>query len=217
MVPVGDNGAMLHGVALVIAFVVGITFHEFAHGWAADKIGDPTARYAGRLTLNPLAHVDPVGTILVPALLLFSGSRFVFGWAKPVPINPYNFRDRRRGLILVSLAGPLANIAVAVLATLLLRFWGVGVPNLDYILVEVILINIFLAIFNLIPVPPLDGSKVLAGLIPGRQEWLVWLEQYGMLVLLLLIFTGAISWIGKNLVLPLAQLLIYFGTGASVI
>ncbi|MEW6182090.1 MAG: site-2 protease family protein [Bacillota bacterium] len=217
MAPVIDSGAILDGVALVIAFVVGITFHEFAHGWAADKIGDPTARHAGRLTFNPLAHVDPVGTLLVPALLLFSGSRFVFGWAKPVPINPYNFRDRRRGLILVSLAGPLANVVVAVAAALLLRVWGAATQEVVYILVQIILINIFLAIFNLIPVPPLDGSKVLAGLVPGRQEWMVQLEQYGMLILLLLIFTGMIGWIGEHLVVPLARLLINFGAGTTII
>ena len=185
------------------AIMVGLTAHEFAHGWVADQLGDPTARRAGRLTLNPLAHIDPIGLLL----LYLAG----FGWAKPVPVNPYNFRDGRRGLLLVSLAGPLANIVVAVLAALLLGLGGsIGPVGAD-ILQVMVWINVVLAVFNLLPVPPLDGSKVLAGLLPGRQEWLLWLEQYGIILLLLLVFTGAIRFLIKIIIAPLASLLITFG------
>lgn len=199
-------------IAIALAFVVGITLHEFAHGWAANRLGDPTARYAGRLTLNPIAHIDPIGTVLVPALLVVTGSRFVFGWAKPVPINPNNFRDRRRGMIVVSLAGPAGNLMVASAAAVLFRFLGADASSAAFILKPMVYINVFLAFFNLIPVPPLDGSKVLAGLLPGRQEWLIYLEQYGMIILLLLIFTGLISRLVEFVVLPLSFFLLYLGS-----
>ncbi|RJX20094.1 MAG: site-2 protease family protein [Ammonifex sp.] len=200
-------------LAVVLAFVVGITVHEFAHGWTADRLGDPTARYAGRLTLNPVAHADPVGTILLPILLIATGSRFIFGWAKPVPINPYHFRDRRRGLVLVSVAGPLANVVTAVLAAVLLGFSGFTSPVLADIFITIIWINIILAVFNLIPVPPLDGSKILAGLLPGRQEWLIRFEQYGMIILVLLVFSGALGVLFRYIVDPAAKLLIFLATG----
>ncbi|MEW6447548.1 MAG: site-2 protease family protein [Bacillota bacterium] len=196
-------------IAIALAFVVGITLHEFAHGWAANKLGDPTARYAGRLTLNPIAHLDPIGTVLVPALLVVTGSRFVFGWAKPVPINPNNFRDRRQGIILVSLAGPIGNLVVALAGAVLFRLMA-ATSSAASVLVWMVYINVFLAFFNLIPVPPLDGSKVLAGLLPGRQEWLIYLEQYGMIILLLLIFTGVIGRLVEFIVLPLSYFLLYF-------
>lgn len=182
------------------AVVVGLTVHEFAHGWVADKLGDPTPRYAGRLTLNPVAHIDPIGL-----LLLYIAH---FGWAKPVPINPYYFRNRRQGLILVSLAGPLANVLAAFTAVLLLGLWGFGSRIAIDILQTMIWINIVLAVFNLIPVPPLDGSKVLAGLMPGHQEWLVRFEQYGVILLLLLVFSGAIGSLFNIVIIPLANLLI---------
>jgi Zn-dependent protease len=200
-------------VPVVLAFVVGITVHEFAHGWTADRLGDPTARYAGRLTLNPVAHADPIGTILLPILLIATGSRFIFGWAKPVPINPYHFRDRRRGLVLVSVAGPLANVVTAVIAAVLLGFWGFSSQVLAEILVTMIWINMILAVFNLIPVPPLDGSKILAGLLPGRQEWLIRFEQYGMIILILLVFSGALGVMFQYVIEPAVKLLIYLATG----
>ncbi|HIE12101.1 MAG TPA: site-2 protease family protein [Desulfotomaculum sp.] len=195
-------------IAIAFAFIVGITLHEFAHAWAANELGDPTARYAGRLTLNPIAHLDPIGTVLVPALLVLTGSRFIFGWAKPVPINPYNFRDRRRGIILVSLAGPVGNLVIATAAAMLYRLLGPADQSLALVLVWMVFINVFLAFFNLIPVPPLDGSKVLAGLLPGRQEWLIYLEKYGMIILLLLIFTGLVGRLVEFVVLPLAYFLL---------
>ncbi|MEW6573881.1 MAG: site-2 protease family protein [Bacillota bacterium] len=199
-------------IAIALAFIVGITLHEFAHGWAANRLGDPTARYAGRVTLNPIAHVDPIGSVLVPALLVITGSTFIFGWAKPVPINPNNFRDRRQGMILVSLAGPVGNLLVATAAAVLFRLLGSETSPAVSVLMWMVYINVFLAFFNLIPVPPLDGSKVLAGLLPGRQEWLIYLEQYGMIILLLLIFTGLISRLVEFIVLPLSFLLLHFGS-----
>lgn len=197
-------------IAIAFAFVIGITLHEFAHAWTANRLGDSTARHAGRLTLNPIAHLDPIGTVLVPALLVVMGSRFIFGWAKPVPMNPYNFRDRNRGIILVSLAGPGGNLAIAVVAAVLFRFLGAAEPSLALLLMWMVYINVFLAFFNLIPVPPLDGSKVLAGLLPGRQEWLIHLEKYGMIILLLLIFTGLIGRLVEFVVIPLSSFLLYF-------
>lgn len=204
------NLPSLNDIAIITpAVVVGLTAHEFAHGWVADQLGDPTPRRAGRLTLNPVAHVDPIGLIL----LYLAG----FGWAKPVPINPYNFRDGRQGLLLVSLAGPLANLVVAVLAAVLLGLWGFTSPVGAAVLQVMIQINIVLAVFNLIPIPPLDGSKVLAGLIPGRQEWLLWLEQYGIILLLLLVFTGAIGFLIRLIIVPLASFLISFGYGLAML
>jgi Zn-dependent protease len=181
----------LHQLLLSIpAFIVGLTFHEYAHGLAAYKLGDKTAYHQGRLTLNPLPHLDPVGLLM----LIF----FRFGWAKPVPVNPYNFQgDIKRGMMLVALAGPVTNFLLALISALLL---GLGMAKLSLerdiilgMLQNMLIINLFLGVFNLLPVPPLDGSKILAGILPGRQEWLYQLEQYGMIILLLLLFTGIIS------------------------
>ncbi|NPV26280.1 MAG: site-2 protease family protein [Firmicutes bacterium] len=178
------------------AIVIGFTFHEYAHAKVADWLGDPTPAYQGRLTLNPLAHIDVLGFIL----LLFAG----FGWAKPVQINPLRFRgDRSRGIMLVSLAGPLMNIVLAFIGALIyylvISNQAMGMRN-QVIALELlrplIRINVVLAAFNLIPVPPLDGSKILAGLLPGRQSGLFYtLETHGTLILLVLIATGAIGWL----------------------
>ncbi len=172
------------------AFIVGLTFHEYAHGLAAYKLGDKTAYYQGRLTLNPLPHLDPVGFLM----LVF----FRFGWARPIPVNPLNFRgDMKRGLMLVSLAGPATNMIVALVSAPLLGLAAAFMPFEKEIFVgmldSMILINVILAVFNLLPVPPLDGSKILAGILPGRQEWLYQLEQYGVIILLILLFTGIIG------------------------
>jgi Zn-dependent protease len=172
---------------LLPAILVGLTFHEFAHGWVADRLGDRTARYQGRLTLNPLAHIDPVGFLM---LVLFR-----FGWAKPVPVNPYNLRgDPARGMLMIALAGPAANLLVALVTALLL---GTGVTHLIpygyYFLLLTLQINVVLAVFNLIPVPPLDGSKILAGLLPRQSHFLYQMETYGTIILLLLLFTGILG------------------------
>lgn len=186
---------------LIPAIILGLTFHEFAHGWVADKLGDHTARDHGRLTLNPIPHLDPLGFIM---LFLVK-----FGWAKPVPVNPYNFRgDIRRGMLLVSLAGPATNMILAVTSAVILGlFVNFKIPFFVEIMRNMILINVVLAIFNLIPIPPLDGSKILAGLLPGRQEWLHQLEGYGAILLIVLVFTGAIGYIFKIFVYPIVTML----------
>jgi Zn-dependent protease len=169
----------------ILAFLVALTIHEAAHALVADKLGDPTPRLAKRLTLNPIAHLDLYGTILVPFVLLFIGSPFVFGWAKPVPIDPYNLAHPKKDSALISLAGPLANI---ILATLLAIFWRFGLGNeLTFTLIR---FNVVLAVFNLIPVHPLDGGKVLVGLLPAKEahELDMFLTRYGTLILLFLIF-----------------------------
>lgn len=171
-----------------LALLVAATIHEFAHAYVADRLGDPTPRSQGRLTLNPLAHLDPVGTLLI----LIAG----FGWAKPVQINPTYFRDWRRDTIMVAAAGPLANITLLFLLGVpyklgLLSFGG---SPMDVLLLIVVRINAMLAVFNLIPVPPLDGSKILMGLLPPSQAVAyARLQPYGIFILLLLVMTNALA------------------------
>jgi Zn-dependent protease len=168
------------------AVIIALTFHEYAHGKVADWLGDPTPRYQGRLSLNPLVHLDPLGFIM---LLLFH-----FGWAKPVQVNPLNFRgDRYQGMVLVALAGPGMNLLVAFTAALITTL---AVPSgatgyLPAVMDGIVFINIYLALFNLIPVPPLDGSQVLAGLIRS-SGFVHTLQRYGYIILILLIITGAV-------------------------
>lgn len=168
--------------------------HEVAHGFAALREGDQTAKMAGRLTLNPLKHIDMFGSIIVPLLLIFSNSGFVFGWAKPVPYNPANFKNRRRGTILVASAGIITNIIIAVAFAIFLRllpytpFLSEGVVSMFS---GIIFINILLAIFNLVPVPPLDGSRILFGILPARfikYEYI--LERYSLFLVVLFVFFG---------------------------
>lgn len=167
-----DPLTLIIGVAIVIFSII---LHEVAHGFVADLLGDPTARYAGRLTLNPISHIDPVGSIFIPGILALTGSPFLIGWAKPVPYNPYNLQPQRWGLppqageALVGFAGPLTNILIALIFGLILRFstpLGVSGTFLS-ICVTVVYANLVLAIYNLIPIPPLDGSKVLSALLPA--------------------------------------------------
>lgn len=172
--------------------VIALSFHEFAHGYAAYKMGDNTARYSGRLSMNPLHHMDPVGTI---CLLLFR-----FGWAKPVPINPYNFRDRRKGIIIVSLAGPFANFLLALVCAIIIAFLQkiTHAPEIVTFLTLILyyseLLNIGLIVFNLIPIPPLDGSKVLLELLPYRyRDFFYRMERYSQFILILLIVSGVLN------------------------
>jgi len=166
-----------------------ISFHEFCHGWVAYQLGDPTARDAGRLTLNPLAHFDVIGAIM---LLLFH-----FGWAKPVPIDPRYFGKPRRDMVLVSVAGVAGNIFTALIVGLILRFFPgpfMASPALGRVMILMVYVNVGLAVFNLIPIPPLDGSKLIYPLLP--RSWMkgwFYLERYGMIVLLLLVAVGAIG------------------------
>lgn len=171
-----------------------VVVHECAHGWAAEWWGDPTARMLGRLTLNPLPHIDLFGSILVPGLLLLSGSGILFGWAKPVPVTPQNFRDRRWGDITVSLAGPASNIALALGLGAVLAVAGAATggrpPVVLYSICSYgIFLNFILALFNLLPVPPLDGSHVVANLLPPPAAYAYRsLGAYGLVIVFLLLF-----------------------------
>lgn len=148
--------------------VLSIILHEVAHGYVADRLGDPTARLSGRLTLNPLPHIDPFGSILLPGILALTGSPFLFGWAKPVPYNPYQVRGGRWGEAAVAFAGPATNLAIALVLSLLIRIGVIGMSSpFLYIAVSVIITNLSLAVLNLIPLPPIDGSKVLRALLPN--------------------------------------------------
>lgn len=185
--------------------LLGIILHEAAHGWAAEKRGDPTARFMGRLTLNPLPHIDPMG-LLVFALTSLSGS-FVFGWAKPVPVNPRYFRNPSKDMMLVALAGPLTNFFLALCFGLLLRglvsfmppsAWGDDSSWLFLALMfqAGVVINFGLGWLNLLPIPPLDGSKALAHWLPSRLAWSYMdAERYGFVILLLLLGTGVLGYI----------------------
>jgi len=152
---------------LYIIVVTSAIFHEYFHGWAAFQMGDPTAKYAGRLTLNPLKHIDPLGTVIIPLFLLFFLGGFI-GWAKPVPYNPYNLRDQKYGSSKVAIAGPGANFLIALIFGLLLRFAPLG-SFLVVAFTWIVYVNIFLGLFNLIPIPPLDGSKLIMDFFPQSR------------------------------------------------
>lgn len=185
------------------ALLIALTIHEYAHARVAVSLGDPTPRFMGRLTLNPVAHLDPIGLIM---LWLFR-----FGWAKPVPINPSNFKDGRRGMIYVSLAGPGSNIltafVVALLIGILAKFQLLASPWYE-ILQLTYVYNIIFAIFNLLPIPPLDGSKVLMSFLPGRQAYaLQGLERYGPFLLMGLVYIGVIGAITYPIQIALSTLI----------
>jgi len=178
-------------IILIIAFALTITIHEMSHAWMADRLGDPTARLSGRLSLNPLVHYDPVGStlLIVTVIMTYLGALpFPFGWAKPVPIDPYNLKDPKKDSALISLAGPLSNIIFATILSIIARiFPGGTVFNLVY---PVVLLNIALAVFNLIPIHPLDGGKILLGLMDDSdaRKMDLFLQRYGIMLLFLLIF-----------------------------
>jgi len=189
-----------------------VVVHEVSHGYAASLLGDQTARYAGRLTLNPIKHLDPIGSIVVPIITSLAG--FTFGWAKPVPVNPYNFRNQRHGELIVSAVGPLSNIALAIIFGLLIRAsfaYGFFSPSFITIAATIVLINLVLAIFNLMPIPPLDGSKVLFSLLPIHLQHIrEFLERYSFALVLIFIF---FVW---RLLFPVIALLFGLLTGLSM-
>ena len=193
---------------LIIILIFSIVIHEVSHGAMANYLGDPTAKYAGRLTLNPLRHLDPIGSVILPFFLILmaklTGGGIIFGWAKPVPINPYNFRDQKYGSAKVALAGPGANLALALVFGLALRFFPAisTIPGLDLMFSYIVYINILLAVFNLLPVPPLDGSHILFTFLPpGMENLKIFLSQFGLFILLFIIFfffrwlTLIVNWI----------------------
>ncbi len=195
-----DGFSLAQQIAIwTLPVLFAITVHEVAHGWMAGKLGDPTARMLGRLTLNPIKHIDPIGTVAVPlALLLLTGGSMVFGWARPVPVTYENLRHPRRDMALVAVAGPLANLLMAVLWGLVAKLGLIlaatepmlGLPLL-YMGAAGILFNLLLMLFNLLPIPPLDGGRMLTGILPPKLGWkLSQIEPYGLIVLVGLLATG---------------------------
>jgi Zn-dependent protease len=190
----------------LVALVVSIILHEVAHGYVAYRLGDPTARDQNRLTLNPIAHIDLMGSIVLPLLLVLTKSPVLMGWAKPVPINPGYFRDVKKGMMIVGAAGPFTNLLLAVSAAILVRLLGLGgLPGL--FLVHLCVVNVVLAVFNLLPIPPLDGSRVLVGLLPeDMAASYLRLEPYGFIIIFGLLWLGALDYI----MWPMANLLLRF-------
>ncbi|MCX6703925.1 MAG: site-2 protease family protein [Candidatus Woesebacteria bacterium] len=195
----------------IAGFALAIIIHEVAHGLIADRLGDPTARLAGRLTLNPIPHIDIYGTIVVPLLLFFFHSPFLFGWARPVPIDPYNLKNPKKDAALISLAGPLANIAFAILLAIFLRILLILFPSGIFfgLFFNLIDINLILAIFNLIPIHPLDGGKILVGILPDieARELDAFMNRFGMIFLFFLIFP---IFGGTSLISPIMSPVINF-------
>jgi Zn-dependent protease len=183
-------------IPLFIVLILSLSFHEAAHAWTADRLGDPTARMQGRLTLNPLSHIDWIGTVLFPLVALYTGAPLI-GWAKPVPVNTQNLRSPRQGFALVAAAGPISNLILAVWAAAALVIFEnfQQEPSLFIsLLTRTVFLNVLLAVFNLIPVPPLDGGNIIAGFVPeGVARAIDGLRPYGMIVLYALMLTGALG------------------------
>jgi Zn-dependent protease len=208
---------------MALPLIFAIVFHEVAHGWVANRLGDPTARDLGRLTLNPIPHIDLFGTIIMPLMLfLLTDGRMLFGYAKPVPINPNNFKDPRKGMALSSMAGPGVNVAMAVVFSFLLRVvmvglegnvpepvWGWFATPVTLMLGYGVIINVVLAVLNLIPIPPLDGSRIVYWVLPPKPAAAYYrIEPYGTLILMMLIMFGVLGRIMMPIIRPLLGLLL---------
>lgn len=179
-------------VFYIVVLIMSVVIHEISHGYAAEYFGDKTARYAGRLTLNPLKHLDLFGSILLPLLLILTKANFLIGWAKPVPYNPNNLTNRRLGTLVIAIAGILANLAIAIIFSIVIRvavYYGVTYEPLYAIAGMITFLNLLLAFFNLMPFPPLDGSKILFSLLPPRFLYLeAALERYAIFIFIIFIF-----------------------------
>jgi Zn-dependent protease len=191
-----DVAAIGYAIAVwALPLIFAVSFHEAAHGWMAERCGDDTARRLGRVTLNPVKHIDPFGTLLLPGLLLVLRAPFIFGYAKPVPVAFHRLNNPKRDMIWVALAGPASNILLAFASAFLLG-WVAEMPGqvgawLAANLTNSLIINVILAVFNMLPIPPLDGGRVVTGLLPGRLAWrFAQVERYGLLILIGLLFLG---------------------------
>jgi len=211
-------------MVVAIPALFAITVHEAAHGWIAKRLGDPTAMMMGRLTLNPIKHIDPIGTILVP-IATFWLSGFLFGWAKPVPVTWENLRRPKRDMALVAVAGPSANLLMAIGWAIVMKIGLLFLPGSGYVAIPLvyisfmgILINCVLMIFNLLPLPPLDGGRIMISLLPGPLSWKYsQLEPYGLYILLFLIITGVLVWVLIPPVLTLITMIgVLFGINPQI-
>ena len=198
-----DFPYLLEAALMAVVLLFSVIIHEVAHGYVALLNGDPTARILGRITLNPVPHIDMVGTIILPLLLLMSHAGILFGWAKPVPVNPLNYRNYRWGEFAVSAAGPVSNLVLAAIFSVVLRL-GLENPGLMQLAYFGVSINIFLALFNLIPLPPLDGSHILALVLPPELARLYsHLQPVGVILILILFYTGILG----AIIMPLYRLI----------
>jgi Zn-dependent protease len=212
-----DIDAIVRGISIwALPVVLAVVLHEVAHGWVADRLGDNTARFMGRLTLNPLKHIDPFGTVLIPLMLIVAGSPFLFGYAKPVPVDFRKLRNPRRDMVWVALAGPLTNLLLALISTLLLALAANMPESMIWIAKPLalmcqasIIINLVLFIFNLLPLPPLDGGRVAVGLLPAPMGYqLARLEPYGFIIIVGLLLLGVFQVVIGPLVMGGSYLLI---------
>jgi len=227
---------MLITIFIIVVLIISAIFHEYAHGWVAYKLGDNTAKDMGRLTLNPIAHLDPVGSILLPLLLVLSKTGFILGWAKPVPYNPYNLRDQKYGDLKVAMGGPATNFLIALFFGLLARLLPLAqgtksylatsfmVGNYDQLLTQmqgsyitsvfvlaviICFVNLLLMIFNLLPIPPLDGSKIFLSFLPyNAQVKFHQLEAYGFFIIIILLWLGIFSYVVYPILLFLFSLMV---------
>jgi Zn-dependent protease len=197
---------------IILILVYSIILHEVSHGFVAYLNGDRTAKEAGRITLNPLPHIDLLGTLILPALLIFLRAGILFGWAKPVPFDPRNFRNKTLGVFTVGIAGPLTNFILAAIFGLAFREKGAADPFAKIYLYGAS-INVFLALLNLVPIPPLDGSRAVGALLPGRiREFYYAIEPFGFFILIFLLYTGALG----RLILPVYRSVMIFLTGVTI-
>lgn len=204
----------------ILPVLLAITLHEYAHGWAANKLGDSTAKMLGRLTINPIKHIDPIGTLLIPGLLILMSSPFLFGYAKPIPVNINNLKEPRKDMALVAIAGPLANLAMAFAwGFIILLGTNLSDPAIAKGVTQMarngISINVVLMVLNLLPLPPLDGGRVLAGIVPKNMaNMLDKIEPYGFFILIGLLVVGALDFIIGPFIGPITQFILSIFIGA---